>query len=320
MSISLAGYWWLSSVWQWCFSNLPRRWGINLWGGNCQLIIRVFGLFLLSSLLLSSLGCSSRGSAPVYSRSESDSKPRVSTRQASRPPHYTRSYYLVQKGDTLYSIAWRQNLPYQQLAWWNGIRPPAYQIFPGQRLRLKPPESSQQAANKPRQASTSVPRTSSPPPPTTSAKKTTRPAKKPSVQQARSSVKPKPEKRLKLTWGWPTKGRVVQTFSRGDATRKGVWIEGAMGQPVTASEAGKVVYAGNGLVGYGNLVIIKHDQSYLSAYGYNSKLVVREGDTVKRGEVVARMGSPNSGGQPVLHFEIRRQGKPVNPLPLLPRR
>ena len=93
-----------------------------------------------------------------------------------------------------------------------------------------------------------------------------------------------------------------------------------MGQSVTASAPGKVVYAGNGLVGYGNLVIIKHDQSYLSAYGYNSKLLVREGDTVKKGEAVARMGTPNSGSQPLLHFEIRKQGKPVNPLPLLPRR
>jgi lipoprotein NlpD len=93
-----------------------------------------------------------------------------------------------------------------------------------------------------------------------------------------------------------------------------------MGQPVTAAEAGKVVYAGNGLVGYGNLVIIKHDAAYLSAYGYNSRLMVSEGDMVKKGEMVAHMGSPNSGGQPLLHFEIRKLGKPVNPLPLLPQK
>ena len=113
---------------------------------------------------------------------------------------------------------------------------------------------------------------------------------------------------------------MVQTFARDDDNRKGIWIQGAMGQPVKASEAGKVVYAGNGLVGYGNLIIIKHDQAYLSAYGYNSKLLVNEGDRVNKGEVVARMGSPNIGGQPMLHFEIRRDGKPVNPLPLLPQR
>ena len=93
-----------------------------------------------------------------------------------------------------------------------------------------------------------------------------------------------------------------------------------MGQAVTASESGRVVYAGNGLVGYGNLIIIKHDSSFLSAYGYNSKLLVKEGDEVKKGETVAHMGSPNTGAQPLLHFEIRRRGKPVNPLPLLPKK
>jgi lipoprotein NlpD len=81
-----------------------------------------------------------------------------------------------------------------------------------------------------------------------------------------------------------------------------------------------VVYAGGGLVGYGNLVIIKHDQEYLSAYGYNRKLLVKEGDKLAKGDIVAHMGSPNRGGQPVLHFEVRRQGRPINPLPLLPRK
>jgi lipoprotein NlpD len=113
---------------------------------------------------------------------------------------------------------------------------------------------------------------------------------------------------------------VVQTFTAGNNNRKGIWIEGQMGQPVTAAESGKVVYAGNGLVGYGNLIIIKHNRTYLSAYGYNSRLMVSEGDSVRKGEVVAHMGVPNTGGQPVLHFEIRRQGKPLNPLPLLPRK
>jgi lipoprotein NlpD len=125
---------------------------------------------------------------------------------------------------------------------------------------------------------------------------------------------------LKLLWGWPTKGRVVQTFSAGDDNRQGIWINGSMGQPVAAAEAGKVVYAGSGLVGYGNLIIIKHDHSYLSAYGYNSRLLVKEGAKVKKGDVVAHMGAPNMGGQPVLHFEIRRHGKPVNPLPMLPKK
>jgi lipoprotein NlpD len=233
----------------------------------------------------------------------------------------THTYYLVQPGDTLFSIAWRHDLEVQQLAGWNGIRPPAYQIFPDQRLRLKAPEVRQPATHRTR------PATPPPPPPpvaSTSAPPTVemppeRPARAPS-RSNRTVDRKTPEGHLKLSWQWPTQGKVVQTFARDDDNRKGIWIQGAMGQPVKASEAGKVVYAGNGLVGYGNLIIIKHDQAYLSAYGYNSKLLVNEGDRVNKGEVVARMGSPNIGGQPMLHFEIRRDGKPVNPLPLLPQR
>ncbi len=238
-----------------------------------------------------------------------------------RPPVYSRSYYLVQAGDTLYSIAWRQNLSYQQLAGWNGIRPPAYQIFPGQRLRLKPPATrhSAPATRKPLPPVAKTPQL-----PTATGVKPASPTplqtQPPHITPSKPATDEAPAKSLKLVWDWPTNGRVVQTFSSGDDNRKGIWIHGGMGQPVSAAEAGKVVYAGNGLVGYGNLVIIKHDRSYLSAYGYNSKLLVREGDMVKKGDVVAQMGAPNIGGQPVLHFEIRRQGKPVNPLPLLPRK
>ena len=93
-----------------------------------------------------------------------------------------------------------------------------------------------------------------------------------------------------------------------------------VGQPVLAAEKGKVVYSGSGLVGYGNLIIVKHNNTYLSAYGYNKKLLVKEGEEVVRGEQIAEMGSARNGEEPSLHFEIRRSGKPVNPLPLLPRR
>jgi lipoprotein NlpD len=132
----------------------------------------------------------------------------------------------------------------------------------------------------------------------------------PARQQAKS---------LKLDWRWPTIGKVVQTFSPGDPERKGVRISGVVGQPVVAAEAGRVVYSGSGLVGYGNLVIIKHDDDYLSAYGYNKKLLVKEGDEVARGEQIARMGSPRNGADSMLHFEIRKEGRPINPLPLLPK-
>ncbi len=284
---------------------------------------------MLPFVLLSS-GCSSRGSAPVYNRTPLSEPVRGAPAKPSqeRQPAYPRTYYLVQPGDTLYSIAWRQNLSYHQLAAWNGIRPPTYQILPGQRLRLKAPETHRRQTthlrSQPPRAET--PQTApvasvSPPPPPKPAVTSVRPpvrTQKPGTTASPQATPGSVTKNLKLSWNWPTNGKVVQTFSPGDDNRKGIWIHGQIGQPVSAAEAGKVVYAGNGLVGYGNLIIIKHDRSYLSAYGYNSKLMVKEGDMVKKGDVVAKMGAPNSGGQPVLHFEIRRQGKPVNPLPLLP--
>lgn len=282
-------------------------------------VIRAAALLLLCAVVLS--GCSSRGSAPVYNRTAQDHSVSSTPHKRPRPPAYSRTYYLVQPGDTLYSIAWRQSLSYRDLASWNGVRPPGYRIFPGQRLRLKAPERSR---------SGSAPRSSKPvtvATPKTAPKPSIKPAAKPPAYSRppvaavnKPAVPKSSSKRLKLAWNWPTKGRVVQTFSAGDDTRKGIWIQGQLGQKVNASESGKVVYAGNGLVGYGNLIIIKHDRSYLSAYGYNSKLLVKEGDEVRRGDVVAYMGTPNTGAQPVLHFEVRRQGRPINPLPLLPRK
>jgi lipoprotein NlpD len=287
---------------------------------------------LLLSLLLSISACSSKGSAPVYTRSPTPSHraDSVSQKQSKGTPtrHKTsRTYYLVQAGDTLYSIAWRHYLSFPALAAWNGIKGPNYAIYPGQRLRLKPPETRKRQA-KPvpqveRAPSKSKRSTEIKPLPknrssVTSAKSQVKTSKEEAVAKA---VKPKPvKKRIKLSWTWPTKGRVIQTFSKSDQNRKGIRIQGDMGQPIRAAEAGRVVYAGGGLVGYGNLVIIKHDQEFLSAYGYNRKLLVKEGDKLAKGDIVAHMGSPNRGGQPMLHFEVRKQGRPINPLPLLPRR
>ena len=279
-------------------------------------------LFLCAVVLA---GCSSRGSAPVYNRSAQDHSVSTIPLKRPRPPAYPRTYYLVQPGDTLYSIAWRQNLSYRELAGWNGVRPPGYRIYPGQRLRLKPPGQQSDRGRPTSVSRSSKPVTvttpkSAPKPSVKSAAKPSTYSKPPAVAATKPAAPKASGKRLKLAWNWPTKGRVVQTFSAGNDTRKGIRIQGQLGQKVSASESGKVVYAGNGLVGYGNLIIIKHDRSYLSAYGYNSKLLVKEGDEVKRGDVVAYMGAPNAGAQPVLHFEVRRQGKPINPLPLLPRK
>jgi len=120
-----------------------------------------------------------------------------------------------------------------------------------------------------------------------------------------------------VSWRWPASGKVVGTFVSGDQTRQGVDIAGSAGANVAAAADGTVVYSGNGLLGYGELVIVKHSTSFLSAYGHNRKRLVKEGDTVKAGQAIAEMGGSN---REMLHFEIRRNGKPVNPLEYLPAR
>ncbi|MCW5588450.1 MAG: peptidoglycan DD-metalloendopeptidase family protein [Legionellales bacterium] len=117
-------------------------------------------------------------------------------------------------------------------------------------------------------------------------------------------------------WQWPARGKVIQTYS---AENKGINIAGKYGEPVMTTAAGVVVYAGSGLRGYGKLLIIKHNDNFLSAYAHNSELLVKEGDTIKRNQIIARMGK-NNAGQVLLHFEIRNNGKPVDPLQFLARR
>ncbi len=122
-----------------------------------------------------------------------------------------------------------------------------------------------------------------------------------------------------VTWRWPAAGKVVGTFVAGDQTKQGLDIAGRAGDPVRAAAAGEVVYSGNGLIGYGELIIVKHNANYLSAYGHNSKRLVKEGDRVKAGQEIAEMGA-TSASRDELHFEIRKNGKPVNPLDYLPAR
>ncbi|MBR0344986.1 MAG: peptidoglycan DD-metalloendopeptidase family protein, partial [Rudaea sp.] len=122
-----------------------------------------------------------------------------------------------------------------------------------------------------------------------------------------------------ITWRWPNGGKVIGTFVAGDQTKQGVDIAGAAGDPVIASADGEVVYSGNGLLGYGELIIVKHNTNFLSAYGHNRKRLVVEGDKVRAGQQIAEMGS-SASSRDELHFEIRKNGKPVNPLDYLPSR
>ena len=122
-----------------------------------------------------------------------------------------------------------------------------------------------------------------------------------------------------LRWGWPANGRVVATYDARAPLAQGIRIAGRVGDSIRAAESGKVVYSGSGLIGYGRLIIVKHNDNYLSAYGHNREILVSEGDQVTKGQQIAKMGTAGDGG-PLLHFEIRRNGKPVNPARYLPKR
>jgi len=224
-------------------------------------------------------------------------------------------YYRVTFGDTIYSIAWRYGLDPRAFAKWNNIRAP-YRIYPGRSLRVVPPAGRHVTQTvKSEQA---VVRKAAEPPRVA----TMRPQSAPKVSAAVKRRSEKPKKtayKLKLRWQWPTNGKVMVRFKRGDPSRKGVVFTGRLGQGVKAAEDGTVVYSGSGLIGYGQLLIIKHNKNYLSAYGHNKRLLVKEGDQVKKGARIAEMGT-NGSGNIVLHFEIRRNGVPVDPLPLLPRK
>ncbi|MDJ0779284.1 MAG: peptidoglycan DD-metalloendopeptidase family protein [Gammaproteobacteria bacterium] len=215
-------------------------------------------------------------------------------------------WYTVKRSDTLYSIAWRYGLDYQQLAAWNGIDVNA-PIHPGQRLRLIRPSAGTTASSP---AAKTTTRSSAPQrdKPATSGKSTTS-APAPVVSYSGNDPR---------SWLWPTDGRLLSTFLAADLARRGIRITGKAGQPVRAVADGKVVYSGNGLAGYGNLIIIKHSDTFLSAYAYCQERLVQEGKRVKAGSKVATMGSRDDRAQ--LHFEIRRNGKPVDPLKYLPKR
>ena len=211
-------------------------------------------------------------------------------------------WYTVKRSDTLYSIAWRYGLDYKKLARWNKIDVSA-PIHPGQRLRLLKPGDQPVVASS-AQKSTSKSKT----------KSATKTKTKSSVSATRKNDQF--STRGPAKWIWPTKGKPLNTFLVSKLDRRGIDIAGKAGQPVRATAAGKVVYSGNGLAGYGNLIIIKHSDTYLSAYAYCQERLVEEGKFVKSGKVIAKMGLRDNIAK--LHFEIRRNGKPVDPIKYLP--
>ncbi len=198
-----------------------------------------------------------------------------------------REFHVVRRGDTLFSIAWRYGRDHRDLARWNRLGDGSL-IYPGQRIRLTAPGGARRA---PAQA----------------------PGKRPAAPLPPIPASPSPD------WAWPTRGPVQVGFGQRPGSGTGVLIGGRAGQPVSAAASGRVVYAGGGLIGYGKLIIVKHNDTYLSAYGHNASLLVKEGQSVRQGQQIATMGE-GPEKKPRLHFEIRRNGKPVDPRQFLPAR
>ena len=241
------------------------------------------GLAIAVVLLAVLAGCASRGTqAPVAD---------MSSGTASVP---SSGLYVVRPGDTLYKISQAYNIDVNTLVQLNNISDPT-QLRVGQTLRLN--------GDAPKVAGASGMGTSG----------------------AASSAPAKPAEPAKpsragdaglISWGWPAQGKVIQGFS---SNTKGVDIAGKVGDPVLAAASGKVMYAGNGVRGLGNLVLIGHSNSFITAYAHNEKLLVKTGQEVKKGDRIALMGQTDTTS-PRLHFEIRRSGTPVNPLAYLPER
>ncbi len=298
----------------------------------------------VASLSVAITACSYRAAPPEKRRPSPRYEPvaQGSTR-IQRPSHYT-----VKGGDTLYAIAWRYGLDHRDLARWNRVKAP-FVIHPDQALRLYPPRvtvaaatpvgsppgsgvrvlpieptNSQQqpvkvepAASKPGPTNSDLPKvTTQTLPVNRPAAPSPEPAAKP---VASASSKPPTTTASASSWGWPLAGRVSSEFSNASANLQGLDIRAPTGSEVVAAGDGEVVYSGNGLAGYGELIIIKHSSRYLSAYAYNRLRFVKEGQTVSLGQKIAEVGT-NGGENPRLHFQIRENGKPVDPRKYLPKR
>jgi lipoprotein NlpD len=261
---------------------------------RCALVAGVFGA------LLGGCVSSSGSDVQVVDRNGSYSQ---------RQP-VTVGQHRVQRGDTLYSIAFRYGWDWKALAAHNGIVAP-YTIRVGQTIRFGGVGASRSAAVPAQPARTDK---------TSTASRVVTPPKSASASKsAAPDVGQTPSAAALTGWVWPAGGAIIGRYASNGSLNKGIDIAGNMGEPILAASDGAVVYAGSGLRGYGELVIIKHNDTYVSAYGHNRRLLVHEGQQVKVGQKIAEMGSTGTD-RVKLHFEIRRQGKPVDPMQYLPRR
>jgi lipoprotein NlpD len=323
---------------------------------------------LVSAVVMLLVGCASKGPAPVENRVAS----RPGSSAATAPQVARPGYYLVKKGDTLYSIAHQYDRDYRELAAWNSLDDPNV-IGVGQELRVVPPSVDAAAGGTGGTIIVGAPLApkieSTPQSGSSGASPSSSPAVVPAASETVAGVpavagsapmdqKTEPkggrlaysEKAWKdlqtrdkptsqsgpvakpttsspasegkvgddgIQWAWPGNGKVLAAFN--ESSNKGVDIAGNIGDPVLAASGGQVVYVGSGLRGYGNLVIIKHSNNFLSAYAHNHEILVKEKQVVQKGQKIATLGKSDAD-QPELHFEIRRMGKPVDPMKYLPSR
>ncbi|TXI49561.1 MAG: LysM peptidoglycan-binding domain-containing protein [Lysobacter sp.] len=294
---------------------------------HARLAVRVVVGAVAVALALATAGCAK---TRVVREGEHRAKP-VAPRSANRAK--PGGSVQVRKGDTLYRIAVDNGVSSLDVAMWNRI-PPPYTIYPGQRLRLSPPPERRTppprvattSPAKPSPARPGVPPAASTPKPPAGTKppmtgSTTNAAAKPpsTPRPTPESAPPPAAPQAAFAWRWPADGALVGRFVAGDPTKQGIDIGGQSGAPVRAAADGVVVYSGAGLVGYGELIIVKHSEQWLSAYGHNRARLVNEGQRVKAGEQIAEMGR-SGAARDMLHFEIRYNGKPQDPLQALPKR
>lgn len=310
---------------------------------------------VLASVVLTLAACGTQRSVVVEPAAGTSSPRVVAPATVRAAPGGT---YTVAKGDTLYSIAFRNGVDFRDLASWNHIDTP-YTIWPGQELKLSAPGGKTAPPHAADATAATVKPTAPVPAPVHQAQGNPAPAPAPAtaattpVPPPAAAVTPAPAASTTpvvavagapagtasntpppappapvapgatrnnggVTWRWPADGSLIKRFQPGDAI-PGIEIAGKSGDAVRAAADGVVVYSGNGLVGYGELVIVKHNDSYLSAYGHNRKRLVKEGQRVTAGQQIAEMGSTGAS-RDELQFQIRKDGNPVDPLGYLPSR
>ncbi|OGA10912.1 MAG: hypothetical protein A2W68_02825 [Betaproteobacteria bacterium RIFCSPLOWO2_02_64_14] len=301
----------------------------------------VKGIAMIGLASLVMAGCAAKRPAPVSERAPpprtAPTKPSVAPRPPALPAERP-STYIVKKGDTLYSIALDHGVAYKELAAWNNVESDRIQV--GQQLRLVPPAGVVITAplkTAPAQVQARPLDTSGAPavavaggnvkseplavrvPYSEQAYAQLASVKPPAALEPGPPVRPDAQRgEDDLDWIWPASGKVISGFNE-SANLKGIAIAGRLGQPVLASAPGRVIFSGTGIRGFGKLIVIKHNNTFLSVYAHNNTLLVKEGQTVAKGQKIAEMGNTDAD-QVKLHFEIRRFGKPVDPGKLLPDR